>query len=200
MKVYAIYILNKAGGLIYQNDINPGLNKLSANDYLVLAGTIHGVHAIASKLKPTEFEPSSKPFSGEKEIPIESSATFSSSISVRDSTINNDVVNGRWNNPNTNNTGLRSIETDLFNVYVFQSLTGIKFILITSPNPIVHNVASLNLKINKGELNRQFDLAKEIFHNIYVTYSDYVMKDPFYSLEMPIKNNLFDSKIRELAK
>lgn len=200
MKVYSIYILNKAGGLIYQNDVNPGLNKLSANDYLVLAGTIHGVHAIASKLKSTQVEPLGESSGNEKEVPIESSATFSSSVSVRDSAINSEVVNGRWNNPNTNNTGLRSIETDLFNLYVFQTLTGVKFILITSPSPIVHNVAPLNLKINKGDLNKQFDLAKEIFHDVYVVYSDYVMKDPFYSLEMPIKNLLFDLKMRDLAK
>ena len=53
MKVYSILILNKAGGLIYQNELVPGLSKLSANDYLVLAGTLHGVHAIGSKLSST---------------------------------------------------------------------------------------------------------------------------------------------------
>lgn len=45
-------ILNKAGGLIYQRDFNEGLKKLSSNDYLVLAGTFHGVHAITSRVSP----------------------------------------------------------------------------------------------------------------------------------------------------
>ncbi len=40
--VYALIIINKAGGLIYQRDFADGLNKLSVNDYLVLAGTFHG--------------------------------------------------------------------------------------------------------------------------------------------------------------
>ena len=40
--VYALIIINKAGGLIYQRDFADGLNKLSINDYLVLAGTFHG--------------------------------------------------------------------------------------------------------------------------------------------------------------
>jgi hypothetical protein len=40
--VYALIIINKAGGLIYQRDFAEGLNKLSVNDYLVLAGTFHG--------------------------------------------------------------------------------------------------------------------------------------------------------------
>lgn len=40
--VYALIIINKAGGLIYQRDFAEGLNKLNINDYLVLAGTFHG--------------------------------------------------------------------------------------------------------------------------------------------------------------
>ena len=40
--VYALIIINKAGGLVYQRDFAEGLNKLSINDYLVLAGTFHG--------------------------------------------------------------------------------------------------------------------------------------------------------------
>ena len=40
--VFALIIINRAGGLIYQRDFHPGLNKLGVNDYLVLAGTFHG--------------------------------------------------------------------------------------------------------------------------------------------------------------
>jgi len=40
--VYALIIINKAGGLIFQRDFAEGLNKLNINDYLVLAGTFHG--------------------------------------------------------------------------------------------------------------------------------------------------------------
>jgi hypothetical protein len=40
--VYSLIIINKAGGLIYQREFQPGLLKLSTNDYLVLAGTFHG--------------------------------------------------------------------------------------------------------------------------------------------------------------
>ena len=52
MVILSIFILNKAGGLIYQRDFNEGLKKLSSNDYLVLAGTFHGVHAITSRISP----------------------------------------------------------------------------------------------------------------------------------------------------
>ncbi|KAL1921736.1 uncharacterized protein VTP21DRAFT_10378 [Calcarisporiella thermophila] len=50
--IYSLYIINKAGGLVYQRDFNEGLSKLTSNEYLVLAGTLHGVHAITSRISP----------------------------------------------------------------------------------------------------------------------------------------------------
>lgn len=188
MKIYSIFILNKAGGLIYQNDFNPKLNKLSANDYLVLAGTLHGVHAIASRLNQT--------ISGKEKLESQSNENTGQNNSI--------ISTGRSQNSNSNKTGLQSIETDLFNLYVFQTLSGIKFILITSPNPVVHQLQPLGdgpgtSAPSTGELSRQFDLANDLFKQVYVIYGDYVMKDPFYSLDMPIKSVLFDGKVRELV-
>lgn len=40
--VFALIIINKAGGLIYNKNFHDGLNQISTNDYLVLAGTFHG--------------------------------------------------------------------------------------------------------------------------------------------------------------
>jgi hypothetical protein len=41
--VFALIIINKAGGLVYNKTFHDaGLNKISTNDYLVLAGTFHG--------------------------------------------------------------------------------------------------------------------------------------------------------------
>ncbi|KAG0225271.1 hypothetical protein BGW41_004750 [Actinomortierella wolfii] len=50
--IFSIYIINKAGGLVYNKDYSEGLNKLTSNEYLVLAGTFHGVHAITAKISP----------------------------------------------------------------------------------------------------------------------------------------------------
>ncbi|KAK6464767.1 Longin-like domain-containing protein [Scheffersomyces coipomensis] len=182
MKVYSIYILNKAGGLIYQNDVNPGLNRLTANDYLVLAGTLHGVHAIASRLTPA--------LNGRDTTnPTESHSNKNAAI----------LSTGKVQDANSNKSGLQSIETDLFNLYIFQTLTGIKFILVTSPNPVVHNLQQINRELtNRGELSKQYDQANEVFKHLYIVYSDYVMKDPFYSLDMPIKSSLFDMKVKEI--
>lgn len=41
--VFALMIINKAGGLVYNRTFQEGgLNQLSSNDYLVIAGTFHG--------------------------------------------------------------------------------------------------------------------------------------------------------------
>lgn len=40
--ILSIYIINKAGGLIFHNNFAKMTGKRSANDYLVLAGTFHG--------------------------------------------------------------------------------------------------------------------------------------------------------------
>jgi hypothetical protein len=50
--IFSLYVINKAGGLIYQSDFSDGLAKLSANDYLILAGTFHGIHAISGQISP----------------------------------------------------------------------------------------------------------------------------------------------------
>jgi hypothetical protein len=131
--IYSLFVINKAGGLIYQIDFpkDGGHQKLTSNEYLVLAGTFHGVHAIASKLSPTD-SPSS---------------------------------------------GLEIMVTDTFKLHCFQTLTGIKFLLSTDLN-------TTNVSIILGK--------------IYEIYSDYVMKNPFYTLEMPIRCDLFDIALRNL--
>lgn len=58
----SLWIINKAGGLIFQSEHfkpidNPqststNATNLSSNEYLILAGTLHGIHAITSRLSP----------------------------------------------------------------------------------------------------------------------------------------------------
>lgn len=177
MKIYSIYILNKAGGLIYQVDVNPGLLKLSVNDYLVLAGTLHGVHAIAARLRPAGARGSS-----------EDSSSINSSI----------INTGKAQLPDLNRLGLQSVETDLFSSYVFQTLTGLKFFIVTSPAR-ESNQGTSTISPD-GSLKKQLDIVSDIYKQIYLFYCDYVMKDPFYSLDMPIKSPVFEAKVRALAQ
>ncbi|KAG6330851.1 hypothetical protein ID866_8238 [Astraeus odoratus] len=52
MVVFGLWVINKAGGLVYQRNFADGLAQLTSNEYLVLAGTLHGIHAITSRLSP----------------------------------------------------------------------------------------------------------------------------------------------------
>ncbi|KAG2173751.1 hypothetical protein INT43_005171 [Umbelopsis isabellina] len=128
--IYSVYIINKAGGLVYQRDFAEQLEKVSSNDYLVLAGTFHGVHAITSKISPV---PSS--------------------------------------------SGIEVLEGETFKLVCTQTLTGTKFLIVTDPQH--QNVDALQKKV-------------------YDLYSNYVMKNPFHTPEMPIRSDQFDVGLSKL--
>ncbi|KAK3298901.1 Sybindin-like protein, partial [Chaetomium fimeti] len=143
--VFALIVINKAGGLIYNRSFHEGgLNKLSTNDYLVLAGTFHGVHAITARLNPLKA--------------ANRTSTSSGGALVR---------------PDPP-SGLEVLETENFRMQCFTTLTGIKFLLFTDTTQ-----ANVDLTIRR----------------VYEMYADYVMKNPFYQLEMPVRCDMFDRKL-----
>jgi len=127
--VYSLYIINKAGGLIFQQDF-AAIPKLSGNDYLRLASTFHGLHAITSNLSPTG-----------------------------------------------SSSGIDLLEADTFKLQCFQTPTGIKF-YVTS------DLSHTNLD--------------QTLHSVYELYTDYVLKNPFYEMEMPIRCELFDINLDKM--
>ncbi|RMJ23170.1 protein particle complex subunit [Aspergillus sp. HF37] len=151
--VYSLIIINKAGGLIYQREFQAGLLKMSTNDYLILAGTFHGVHAITRTITPR--------------IPITApppSGTASSSSP-------GSTTSTALPNPGIPATGLEVLETEKFRLSCFQTLTGTKFLLFTDP-------AAANVE--------------DVMRKVYELYADFVMKNPFYQLEMPVRCEAFD--------
>lgn len=61
---------------------------------------------------------------------------------------------------------------DAFDLHCFQTLTGTKFLLVVEPGtPEVE------------------DFLKS---TVYDLYTDYVLKNPFYEVEMPVRCELFD--------
>jgi len=129
--VFSLLIINKAGGLIYQKNYSEGLTPLSSNEYLVLAGTFHGIHAIAGRISP---------------------------------------IAGR-------NNGVESVEAEGFRLTCFQTVTGIKFVVITTPS---------------------HPSPKLILAKVYEIYAEH-LKDPFYKSEMPIRGEHFDEKCRQVV-
>ncbi|KAI4503631.1 hypothetical protein M0802_001034 [Mischocyttarus mexicanus] len=76
-------------------------------------------------------------------------------------------------------SGIEILETDTFRLYCYQTLTGIKFMIVAEP---LH----LGLEI----------LTKKV----YELYADYALKNPFYSLEMPIRCELFETNLQSLLE
>jgi hypothetical protein len=140
--VYALLIINKAGGLVYTREFSSGLQKLPSNDLLILAGTFHSVHAITRGIIPSSLAPQNTP-----------AQTATSNFPLRPS-------------------GLEVLESTNFRLTCFQTLTGTKFLLFTEP------------------MQPNVDV---IIRRVYELYADFVMKNPFYTVEMPIRCQKFDS-------
>lgn len=81
--------------------------------------------------------------------------------------------------PVPGSSGIKTLEADTFRLQCFQTITGIKFMAITDPTH-----AGLEPLLKK----------------IYELYSDFALKNPFYSLDMPIRCELFDIHLQALLK
>ncbi|KAL2817431.1 Longin-like domain-containing protein [Aspergillus cavernicola] len=206
MPVYSLIIINKAGGLVYQREFQPGLRKLSTNDYLVLAGTFHGVHAITRSITPkipnqnavsvtssttqtptptttaaaaaaaspsstSVLSPSSTSIPTPTPTPTPLSTTSTTTPALPPSTSTPSNATYTYPIPNLPLSGLETLESDKFTLTCFQTLTGTKFLLFTDP---------------------QMANIEGIMKTVYELYADYVMKNPFYQLEMPVRCEAFE--------
>ncbi|CAD7695874.1 unnamed protein product [Ostreobium quekettii] len=71
-------------------------------------------------------------------------------------------------------TGIELLEAETFNLHSFQSVTGTKFVLVVDPRA---------------------SSVPAFLQRVYQLYTDYVLKNPFYEVEMPIRCELFDAHI-----
>ncbi|KAI1817987.1 Sybindin-like protein [Poronia punctata] len=153
MGILGLIVINKAGGLIYNRTFGDGLNQLNTNDYLVLAGTFHGVHAITSRLNPLQG------------VQQQQQAALN-------------ATGGVLSRPDPP-AGLEVLESENFRLQCFNTLTGTKFLLFT-------DTLQANVDVT---MRRVYDL-----------YADYVTKNPFYQLEMPIRCETFDRKLNSYIR
>lgn len=77
--------------------------------------------------------------------------------------------------PEQRSSGIEVLEADSFKLHCFQTHTGLKFIVLTDPKQL-------------GMDN--------LLKKIYELYSDFALKNPFYSLDMPIRCELFDANLQ----
>lgn len=81
--------------------------------------------------------------------------------------------------PEPRSSGIEVLEADTFRLYCFQTLTGIKFMIVAEPSQPGMDIL----------LKRVYDL-----------YADYALKNPFYALEMPIRCELFETNLQTLLE
>lgn len=81
--------------------------------------------------------------------------------------------------PEPKSSGIELLEADTFKLYCFQTLTGVKFMVVAEP-------------IQTG--------IEVLLKKIYELYADYALKSPFYSLEQPLRCELFDQNLQVLLE
>nr|KAF6439342.1 trafficking protein particle complex 4 [Molossus molossus] len=160
MAIFSVYVVNKAGGLIYQLDSYAPraeaektfsypldlLLKLHDERVLVAFGQRDGIRVGHAVLAINGMDVNGKLFA------------IGSQLS-----------------PEQGSSGIEMLETDTFKLHCFQTLTGIKFVVLADP--------------------RQSGIDS-LLRKIYEIYSDFALKNPFYSLEMPIRCELFDQNLK----
>ncbi|XP_021734497.1 trafficking protein particle complex subunit 4-like [Chenopodium quinoa] len=75
--------------------------------------------------------------------------------------------------------GVELLEADTFDLHCFQSLTGTKFFVVCEPG------------------TQHMEL---LLKYVYELYTDYVLKNPFYEMEMPIRCELFDINLTQAVQ
>ncbi|CAK8698187.1 unnamed protein product [Clavelina lepadiformis] len=76
--------------------------------------------------------------------------------------------------PEPGSSGIQKLETDTFILHCHQTVTGVKFIVISDTKQVG---------------------VESLLHRLYTIYADFALKNPFYSLEMPIRTELFDTHV-----
>ena len=175
LSIYSLYIINKAGGLIFQKDF-AAVPKLSTNDYLRLASTFHSLHAITARgihIAPAGANEAKKT----PAVAASAATTVAPTTGGGASSASAAAVafsQGDTLPPVAN--GISCLESKSFRLHCFQSLTGLKFMLI----------ASASFGANALE---------KVLQAVYLVYTDHVLKNPFYELEMPIRIEQFETNL-----
>ena len=81
--------------------------------------------------------------------------------------------------PVKGSSNMLDLECDSFVLQSFDTPTGLKFFITADPD------------------SRHLDA---VLKEVYVLYSDFVLKNPFYELDMPIHCDKFDQKLLKLAE
>lgn len=80
------------------------------------------------------------------------------------------LANNDSSSQNFHSAGIKTLEADNFRLDCFETLTKVKFVVISDLS------------------SRQVD-KQDLLRKIYDLYADYVIKNPFYTLNMPVNSD-----------
>ncbi|XP_076058935.1 trafficking protein particle complex subunit 4-like protein Trs23 isoform X2 [Oratosquilla oratoria] len=204
MTINSVYILSKSGGLIYQLDHNmpviecektfsyPLELKLEAQNknYTVVYGQRDGIkvgHILMAvngiKVTGTQLDDgrdSREVLADQNNYPI--SLKFGRpKLTTNEKIFQASMFYPLYAlacqlSPEQRSSGIEVLESDSFKLHCLQTLTGVKFIVMCNP--------------------KQTGM-EALLRRIYEIYTDYALKNPFYSLEMPVRCEFFDENLKQ---
>ncbi|XP_054760987.2 trafficking protein particle complex subunit 4-like [Lytechinus pictus] len=203
MTVYSVYIINRAGGLIYQLDhANPKTEvektfsypleltlKIMDERVVVAFGQRDGIHVGHTVLGVNGEQVKGRQLEDGREVLEVIANQENYPIAIRfgrpklstnerimlASMFHSLYAIGSQLSPEQRSSGIQLLETDAFKLYCYQTLSGIKLIVLSDP--------------------RQTSM-EGLLKKIYELYADYALKNPFYSIDMPVRCELFDLNLQ----
>lgn len=172
--LYSILIINRNGGLIYSKLLVQH-NNINTNDLLRIASTLHGINAIAQYSIKINTSSNDNINTGNQQVLTSSTDNIHNNNTTT-------VINSKYRiTPIYSNGSIHTIEYDNIRIQCYESVTGIKFILCCN--------SSISITI-----------CDKYLHSLYVLYCDYVLKNPFYDIDNPIRVNKFDVVVQQLVQ
>ncbi|GFR90023.1 trafficking protein particle complex subunit 4-like [Elysia marginata] len=208
MTIFSVYIINKAGSLIYHYDApnsgRPAVEKtfsyplelvlkvfdekvtvaFGERDGIKVGHAVLGINGIPAEGRfLRDKREILEVLASEKNYPI--NIKFGRPpLSINErimlaSMLHSLFAIGSQLSPEPHSSGIRTMETDTFKLHCHQTMTGVKFVVITDPK--------------QGHVDA-------ILKKMYEAYADFALKNPFYSLDMPIRAELFDNSLQSVIE
>ncbi|KAK2160162.1 hypothetical protein NP493_1662g00007 [Ridgeia piscesae] len=219
--MYGIYIINRAGGLIYQYDHNMSrvevektfsyplelVLKIFDEKVVVDFGQRDGIKVGHTVLAINGIAAVGRQLEDGRDIQelIETEENYPIAIKFgRPKLTTNEkiMLAGMFHSlfaiasqlsPEAKSSGIQVIETDTFKLHCSQTLTGWFLCVYTFVN--INNSIKF-MVIADPKHGSQDALLKRL----YEIYADYALKNPFYSIDMPIRCELFDTSLQECVE
>ncbi|KAI6655985.1 Trafficking protein particle complex subunit 4 [Oopsacas minuta] len=207
MTILALYVINRAGSLIFDHDFSPSnmgvevtftypfeiILKEEPNGLVVSFGCRDGIKIGHVLVSINGVPVSGCHMSDGGDVREFLSRPENYPVSVRFSKLKPNVnerimLSSMFNtiyhmasqlSPEKKSTGIQEMETSAFTLHCLQTLSGLKFIYLSEPK-----TQGVDVLLKKT----------------YELYVDFALKNPFYNLEMPVRCELFDKNLMLLIE